>query len=74
MRVDLQYCKLETSMLGSPTIFPHRFALRTRSNVNTKADIDQVWNCFIGQPSTLQDLEMSISALGPALPAVLTLA
>lgn len=58
-KVDLQHRKLEISMLGSPTIFPLRFALRTRSNANTKADIDQAWNCFIGQPSTLQDFEVS---------------
>ncbi|KAF2632542.1 hypothetical protein BU25DRAFT_76618 [Macroventuria anomochaeta] len=73
VKVGLQHSKLETTMLGSPTIFPHNIALRLRAKMSTKADIDQAWNCFIGQPSILQGLEMSISALRPALPAILTL-
>lgn len=72
IEVGLQHSKLETMMLGSPTIFPQRLSLRVRSKMNTKADVDLAWNCFIGRPSNFQGLEMSIPAHRPALPAVLT--
>lgn len=73
-KVDLQHSKLEIQVLGRPKNLPHNFVLRLKAKENTKAGFDRAWNCFIGQPSTVQGLEVLISALGPAPPAVSTLA